>query len=109
MDDPRLLNWLELTRRALEASDARVGEVLQDVSSGRAELQRSLEESPPISPPRPELTRQLQQAQAELETRVGGLREQIEKRLAELRQVRSATAGYRPARTDTPAFLSKSV
>ncbi len=42
MDDPRLLDWLKLTRRALEASNEELGETLQQVSSGRSEFQRSL-------------------------------------------------------------------
>ncbi len=109
MDDPRLLDWLKLTRRALEASNEELGETLQQVSSGRSELQRSLEESPPASAPGPELALKLGEAESELERLVTGLREQLELQLAELRKVKTATAGYRPARANTPAFVSKSV
>ncbi len=109
MDDPRLVDWLKLTRQALEASKEELAQTLQQVSSGRAELQRSLEESPPSSAPGEELARELEQAEAELEHLVAGVREQLEARLAELRKLQSGTAGYRPARSNTPAFVSKSV
>ncbi len=109
MDDPRLVDWLKLTRQALEASKEELAQTLQQVSSGRAELQRSLEESPPSSAPGKELAHELEQAEAELERLVAGVREQLEARLAELRKLQSGTAGYRPARSNTPAFVSKSV
>ncbi len=109
MDDPRLVDWLKLTRQALEASKEELAQTLQQLSAGRAELQRSLEESPPSSAPGEQLTRELEQTEAELERLVTGMREQLEARLAELRKLQSGTAGYRPARSNTPAFVSKSV
>ena len=109
MDDPRLLDWLELTKRALEASQDNRGEVLREVSLGRAELQRSLEQTPPSSPPGPERARKLGEAEAELELLASDLRSQIETRIGELRKLRSATQGYRPARSNTPAFVSRSI
>ena len=109
MDDPRLLDWLKLTKRALEASDENRAEVLREVALGRAELQTSLEQTPTTSAVRPELATELSEADAALGRLVSGLKGEIETRIAELRKVQSATKGYRPARGNTPAFVSRSI
>lgn len=109
MEDPRLLEWLKLTERALDAPEEKLGEVLHEVSLGRAELKRSLEQTPPTSPPGRELAQKLGDAEEALGRLVESLRGEIQTKAAELRKIQQATKGYRPARADDPAFVSRSV
>jgi hypothetical protein len=109
MEDPRLLEWLKLTERALDAPDEKLGEVLREVSLGRAELKRSLEQTPPTSPPGRELARKLGDAEEALARLVESVRGEIQTKAAELRKIQQATKGYRPAHADDPAFVSRSV
>jgi hypothetical protein len=109
MEDPRLLEWLELTERALGAPEEKLGEVLHEVSLGRAELKRSLEQTPPTSPPGRELAQKLDDAEGALGRLAETLRGEIQKKIADLRKVQHATKGYRPARADDPAFVSRSI
>ena len=109
MDDPRLIEWLELAERALAAPAEERGEVLSKVAERRAELQGSLEQTPPAEPAAADLARRLSEAEEALGQLAQTLRDDLQTRVAELRQVRNAAQGYRPARSNTPAFISKSV
>ena len=109
MDDSRLLEWLELAERALAAPAEKRGEILREVAGRRAELQSSLEQTPPTDPPSADLARRLSESEETLGQLAQSLRDELQTRIAELRQVRDATQGYRPARSNTPAFISKSV
>lgn len=109
MEDPRLLEWLELTERALGAPEEKLAEVLHEVSMGRAELKRSLEQTPPTSAPGRELVQKLDDAEGALGRLAETLRGEIQKKVADLRKLQHATKGYRPARTDDPAFVSRSI
>ena len=109
MDDPRLIEWLELAERALAAPVEERGEVLSKVAERRAELQGSLEQTPPAEPAAADLARRLREAEEALGQLAQTLRDDLQTRVAELRQVRNATQGYRPARSNIPAFVSKSV
>lgn len=109
MDDPRLLEWLELTQRVLDANEENLFEVLEQAHARRAELQASLESTPPENPPSAELIQKLRDSENTLDDLMMNLRTDMREKLAELRQIRSGTKGYRPARTNLPAFLSRSV
>ena len=109
MDDPRLIQWLDLAERALAAPAEERGEVLREIAERRAELQGSIEQTPPTDPPAADLARRLSETEEALGQLAQTLRDDLQTRVAELRQVRNAAQGYRPARSDTPAFISKSV
>ncbi len=109
MDDPRLIEWLELAERALAAPVEERGEVLRQVAERRAELQGSLEQTPPAEPAAADLARRLSEAEEALGQLAQTLSDDLKARVAELRQVRKAAQGYRPARSNIPAFVSKSV
>ena len=109
MDDPRLLEWLKVTRAALEATDEDLLTVLKHAQSQRDELKTSIEKEPPKDPPSADLGRELREAETALEELTTQARQQLQTQLTELRKLRKATSDYRPARTNLPSFVSRSV
>ena len=107
-DDPRFTAWLEATEAALGAPPAYRIEALVQAAAARADLQRSLEASPP-SAPGPALARRLARAEEALACASRELREGMQAHIEELRRARTAAGGYKPQRPNRPAFISKSV
>ncbi|MEE9281743.1 MAG: hypothetical protein V3V67_16345 [Myxococcota bacterium] len=107
-DDPRFTAWLEVTEAALVAPPAERIEALEQAGAARADLQRSLETSPPC-PPGPALARRLARAEEELASVSRELRDGMQGQIEELRRARTAAGGYKPQRPNYPAFISKSV
>ena len=108
-DDPRLAAWLEATETALRAAPAdRLG-VLERSNAVRADLQRSLEADPPNQPVSEQLSERLARAEQSLAESNQKLRDETQNAVNELRRARAANHGYKPARPNHPAFISKSV
>ena len=108
-DDPRLVAWLETTETALLAPPADRLEALERANAERADLQRSLETDPPTRPLSAQLSDQLARAEQSLGESSHKLRDETGNAINELRRARAANAGYKPARPNHPAFISKSV
>ena len=109
MDDPRLLEWLKVTRAALEPTDEDLLTVLKHAQSQRDTLKASIESDPATDPPSAELGRQLREAEKALDELTSQARQQMQLQLSELRKLRKATSSYRLSRSNLPAFLSRSV
>ncbi len=108
-DDPRLVAWLDTTETALGAAPADQLEALERAKSVRADLQRSLEEDPPSRPLSAELSDRIATAEQTLAEINRKLLDQTQNAINELRRAREANLGYKPARPNHPAFISKSV
>ncbi len=108
MSDPRLVRWAELTEAALARPEPERAAALEELASERAELQRSLETTPPAQLPDAELAGRLRRAETELGSELGRLRHALLDQLEGLRDARRAAQGYRPARGNRPAFVSRS-
>ena len=108
-DDPRLAAWLEATETALRAAPADRLEALERSNAVRANLQHSLEADPPSQPPSSQLSDQLARAEQSLAESNQKLRDETQHAVNELRRARAANQGYKPARPNHPAFISKSV
>jgi hypothetical protein len=109
MSDARLMRWLELSRRALALPPAaRLGE-LEALCAERAELERSLQSSPPADGVPADLAFELERAERDLQQAFAELRGDLGQRIEALRRARQAATGYRPAATVLPAFISRSV
>ena len=108
-DDPRLAAWLEATETALRAAPADRLEAFEHAKAVRADLQRSLEADPPSRPLSAELSDQLARAEQSLAESTHKLRDETRNAINELRRARAANLGYKPARPNRPAFISKSV
>ncbi len=108
-DDPRLAAWLEATETALRAAPADRLEALERSNAVRADLQRSLEADPPNHPLSQQLSDQLTRAEQSLAESNQKLRDETQNAVNELRRARAANHGYKPARPNHPAFISKSV
>ncbi len=109
MDDPRLLTWLELTESALSVPEPELVEILSELDRQRSEIRESLEQNPPTQRLSDALGQQLIEIEDTLHKRIAAIRGTIDNALGELREVRTGTQGYRPARTRLPSFISKSV
>ena len=109
MDDPRLVEWVKVTRAALEATDEDLLAVLKHAQSQRDVLKASLQQQPPENSPSADLGRQLREAETTLDELTAKARQQMQSQLAELRKLRNAAKDYRPVRSGLPAFLSRSV
>jgi hypothetical protein len=108
-DDPRFVEWLDVTQSALGAPSDESLRALDRAKTARAELQSSLEADPPSQTPSAQLSEQLARAEEALVAATEQLRETVRTAIEELRQVRTATDGYKPTRPNRPAFVSKSV
>ncbi len=108
-DDPRLVAWLDTTESALGTAPADQLEALERAKSVRADLQRSLEEDPPSRPLSAELSHRLARAEQTLAEINRKLLEQTQNAVNELRRARAANLGYKPARPNHPAFISKTI
>jgi hypothetical protein len=107
-DDPRLLAWLAAAERALAAAPEQLAEAAATLVAEREPLMRSLEAAPPAAPS-PELAARLARADRALDERLGALHAKLRSDLDDVRRARGALAGYRPARANLPAFVSRSV
>jgi hypothetical protein len=108
-EDPRLLEWIDLTKRVFLSGEDERGESLRQLAERRAELQLSLELDPPGRPPGPELTRTLLEAEKALNRITEALKADLRRQIVELRQLQGAARGYRPTEENIPAFVSKSI
>ncbi len=108
MSDARLLEWLEKTRAVVDAPAAERAGSLDVLVGRRDELARSLAESPPVAFPE-SLARELEGAEAALQTLLAKLGDALRDHLGELRRVQAAAGEYRPARANRPAFVSRSI
>jgi hypothetical protein len=107
-DDPRLLAWLAAAERALAAAPEQLAEAAAALVAEREPMVRSLEAAPP-SPPSPELAARIERTDRALDERLGSLHAKLREDLLGVRRARGAQAGYRPARANLPAFVSRSV
>ena len=108
-EDPRLLEWLELAQNTLETDEKLWPSELAELAEARDRLELSLREEPPTAAPSSELAQRLLVAERKLEALTRTARDEFQEKIGQLRRVRSATTGYRPARGDVPAFLSRSI
>ena len=107
-DDPRWLEWLRIAKGATEGPDAERVQRLEDARRARAELQTSLERTPP-RPPSAELARQLREVETALAELARRARSELATALEELRRVRAGARGYRSEPTSAPSLISRSV
>ena len=110
-DDDRFADWLGVTDGLLQLSAEPLGVRLEAVAaalSARASLRASLEADPP-QPPSRALAETLRKAERDLEEHLSGLRARLSHEIDTVRQRRTATRGYRPARARRPAFVSRSI
>ena len=106
-DDPRLIEWLRLVLGVLESPATELFERLETAHERRAELARSLERVPPDPEPSSELAEALREHEAALAKLADQVLVEVRARIDELRRVRGGTQGYRQARVDVPAYLSR--
>jgi hypothetical protein len=105
--DPRLLRWLDVTEQALKAPAEERAGALVVAHQRREELQRSLLEDPPSASPDPDLRRRLEETESALSEIAAAERVRLGEALQQVRRQKTGTAGYRPARPHTPAFVSR--
>jgi hypothetical protein len=106
-DDPRLLEWLQLVLAVLQSPAEELFTRLENAHARRAELARSLEQSPANPAPSAELASALREHEAALAKLADQVLVEVRARIEELRRVRGGTQGYRPSRVDVPAYLSR--
>ena len=108
--DPRFSAWLEIARETANAPDAELAERLASACERRAELASSLREEPPDPRRWPDegLSRELAEVERALASRAAELLAAVRAKVAQVREVRSGTRGYKQARENPPALLSRS-
>lgn len=108
MSDPRWLEWLRVSRSAVEAPESERILRLDDARRARAELRATFDRDPPRAPS-PEVARQLREVEAALDALAVQARDQLAAALEELRRVRAGARGYRPEPNSTPSLISRNV
>ena len=107
MTDPRLLEWLAVTEKAISAEPERRIEAVGAACAQRDELQRSLLEKPPSEAPDPETVERLRRAEEALLETASSERTRVREALDKVRAQKRGTRGYRPARSSDAVFVSR--
>jgi hypothetical protein len=109
MSEARWREWLARTEETLRAPAGSRPDALAALAEQRGRLQRALEDDPATRPPPPPLAAQLRAAEQALAQALAHWRAALGEQAEAVRRARLATGGYRPARPDRAAFVSRSV
>ena len=107
MTDARLLEWLEVTEKAVAAEPELRVEAITAACDRREELRRSLEESPPTEGLGTGIAERLRKAEDALLETATADQARISETLTKVRAQREATRGYRQPRSTDAVFVSR--
>jgi hypothetical protein len=107
MTDGRILEWLDVTEKAVSADSEQRVEVILAAFERREELRSSMLESPPTAGPDAETARRLRKAEDALLETATQEQARVSEALEKVRAQKESTKRYRPARSSDAVFVSR--